>query len=298
MMNSTFQLRKAIIPVAGLGTRLFPMTHSLPKALFPIVDGNRLIVPLVQVLAEEAIGAGMERVGLIIHPDQRPDFEAYFNGTDPDFLKEADIPAELMRAYEKRMQRLCGRIEFITQREPLGFGHAVYRARAWVGGEPVMLLLGDLLFKSNNNVSCCRQLVKNAVQLKSNVIGLSLFPFDAAKNRGAAAVEPLEKSGQFNITKLVEKPDAETAKNMLASPTDPEKVFCFFGCYIFTPDIFDILGQDIESNTKYRGEFELTEALEKLREKHGCYGVEIDGESLDIGNIADYRNAFASMAME
>jgi UTP--glucose-1-phosphate uridylyltransferase len=291
----TLQIRKAVIPVAGLATRLFPATRLVPKALLPVMDAQGNIVPLIHTLVEEAVMAGIERVGLIIHPSQRELFESYFHGNLPFSSENAANTEASIVAHKDRMQKLLGRVEIVTQAEPLGFGHAVYRARAWVGGESFLLMLGDHLFRSHTSLSCSQQILQAASQQRSSLIGLVQLPIEQAPRRGTAAVLPNpEGQGKYKITQIIEKPDVKIARTHLISKfTAPNRIFCFFGCYILRPHIFDILEEDIESNKKRRGEFQLTEALDRLRQDFGCEGQEIDGDSMDIGSIDSYRQAFS-----
>jgi UTP--glucose-1-phosphate uridylyltransferase len=289
--STTQRIRKAVIPIAGLSTRLFPATRTVPKALLPILSRNQEATPLILILIEEAIQSGIERVGLVINPSQRPIIENFFHRDIPKATRLKTYSDPYMSAHRVRMQNLCGRVEMITQEEPNGFGDAVFQARSWVGGEPFLLMLGDHLYRSRSEEPCSRQLIQAYYQKKSDLVGLVRLPFEQARKRGTAALESMtDFPHRYRLLKIIEKPDLKTATHELLSPDDT--IACFFGCYVFNPEIFEILAHYIESNLRYRGEFQLTEAMETLRAEKGLDGFEVNGDSLDIGNVSDYRTAF------
>ncbi|MBN1356635.1 UTP--glucose-1-phosphate uridylyltransferase [bacterium] len=292
--HSKQQIRKAVIPIAGLGTRLFPATRAIPKAMLPVISGDGRVSPLVLILIEEALQSGVERVGLVINPGQRPVFEKFFHRDLPRTTRLKTYNDPYMSAHRNRMQHLCGRVELLTQPDPAGFGDAVFQARSWVGGEPFLLMLGDHLFRSNTDVPCCRQLIQAYYSRSADLVGVIRLPIREAPKRGTAALRPCPQSERrYEVLKIIEKPDIETARKEMRSEDQTEDIACFFGCYIFTSDIFLILEYFDSKDLKFRGEFQLTEAMEILRESKSIDGYEIDGDSLDIGNIDDYRQAFS-----
>ena len=284
------RLRKAVIPVAGLGTRLFPATASIPKSMLPVPDSYGFTVPLIHLIVEEAISAGVEHIGLIVDPEQRNFFESYFHAGLPNPLKATNA-----HDYQiiKRMQKFMCRVEFITQDAPEGFGYAVYRARSWVGGEPFLLLLGDHLFISGSGISCCQQLLQSFALKRTSLIGLTSLPAEEAPKRGTAAGEPDPRvPRRYALTRMIEKPSVDVARTELRTPgIDKTNVLCFFGCYAFTPTIMKILEDFIQLNERVNNEFQLTQAIDVLREIEGCDGYLIDGTSLDVGNAEDYVKA-------
>jgi UTP--glucose-1-phosphate uridylyltransferase len=292
--KSLGRIRKAIIPVAGLGTRLFTATRSLPKSLLPVIDSEGRIIPIIHYIVEEAIGAGIEHVGLIVNPDQRPYFEAYFHGAAPP---EVDKALGLSGAYQsvgKQMQKFWCRIEFVTQNSPEGFGDAVFCARQWIGGEPFLLLLGDHLLYSATPFSCCQQLLQSFQTRRMSLVGMIAFPIKEAAKRGTAAASAMpNESRRYVLNRIIEKPTQALARKELRSPSLPkDQVFCLFGNYALTPTILKILEEDVLLNRRVRNEIQLTDALEILRQVEGCEGYEIEGESLDVGNPDDYIKAF------
>ncbi|MBN1551883.1 hypothetical protein JW979_10455 [bacterium] len=289
------RVRKAVIPMAGLGTRLFPVTRFLPKAFIPILDATGSVIPLVQFLLEEAVQSGIEHVGLVVNPQQRELFEKFFFDDLP-YALEHDFPrGDSVDRYILRMRHLCGHIELITQVEPRGFGDAVYRSARWVGGEPFLLMLGDHLFQSHTTELCAQQLLKNYKNKTKSIVAISSLPIEESHKRGVAKVLPVERRArEYHVVKIMEKPSTQKAREQMLSPCIPDnQVFGFFGLYIFTPQIFEILEEDRTAEKRIEGEFQLTHAMERLRSKSGFLAYEVDGVSMDIGNPDDYRKAFA-----
>ena len=239
--------------------------------------------------------SGVEHIGLILSPQHRDLFERYFHRNINELIGESNGLIKYDRELADTLMRYGCRVEFITQENPQGFGHAVFCAKDWLGNEPFLLLLGDHLYRSFGQTSCCRQLIRAFHHLRETTLGLIRMPIKHSSKRGCAAGVPISDiPNSYDLTKILEKPDSETARKWLrVQNLNDDQVFCLFGCYAFTPDIFEILAHDIENGQKVAGEFTLTEAIDTLREMTGCYGIEMDGASLDIGNPQDYLNAFS-----
>ena len=164
------RIKKAIIPIAGYGTRLFPATKAVPKALFPIIAQDGLAKPIIQLIIEEALTARIEEVCLVAQPHQVEPIADYFSGVVPAAIREKAALA--MQA--DRLAEIGERLHFAIQAEPQGFGHAIYCAKAFADGEPVMILLGDHLYLSETDVSCAKQLVDIYAQIGTSVTSLDI----------------------------------------------------------------------------------------------------------------------------
>lgn len=164
------RIQKAIIPIAGYGTRLFPATKAVPKALFPIIAQDGLAQPIIQLIIEEALSAGIEEVCLVAQAHQVEPILNYFSGTVPDAIREQ---SELAMAAD-RLAEIGKRLCFAIQAKPQGFGHAIYCAREFADGEPVMILLGDHLYLSETDDSCAKQLVDIYAQVGTSVTSLDV----------------------------------------------------------------------------------------------------------------------------
>lgn len=151
-------VRKAIIPVAGFGTRLYPETRGIKKEFCPVVDRDGLVKPAILILLEELDAIEMEEICLVINSEERPVYEDYFFRplSEEHYRK---LPKQ-MQAYEDKIRRIAGKLTFQVQKEQLGFGHAVYQCKEYAAGEPVMLLLGDTIYQSNTGVPCTGQLLE------------------------------------------------------------------------------------------------------------------------------------------
>jgi len=289
-------IRKAVIPVAGLGTRLLPATLATPKPLLPILNLQGVVTPIVQILVEEALDAGIREIAFVVSPEQRDRFEQFFSSDVwKPIIDQADGENDFAEIRD-RWQHFLNRITFLEQESPEGFGHAVHQAREWVGHDSFLLMLGDHIYKTTTGESCISQLLGSWEG--ATTYGLTRINVDQAHKRGCLAGEPVpDRPGLYSVTKILEKPSPETAMEKLrTSGISEDEVLCLFGCYIFQPDIFDILELDICSNRRYRGEIQLTEAMEKLRIVKPSFGYEIRGISLDIGNPSDYRAAFSFLS--
>jgi UTP--glucose-1-phosphate uridylyltransferase len=188
-------------------------------------------------------------------------------------------------------------ITFIPQTEQLGFGHAVYCARSWVGGEPFLLLLGDHIYAANGERSCARQLI-DAYQAggQVSVIGAYAAPADEVCHYGTMAGTWLtpEKS-LANVTDFVEKPTADYARNNLVTKGLPEDHFlCVYGQYVLSASIFEYLHRQIEADQRQAGEIQLTTALDALRQDEGLLAQVVDGEHYDTGLPVAYLRSLVS----
>ncbi len=291
-------MHKAVIPVAGLGSRLMPATLATPKPLLPIMDPHGQMTPLIQILVEEVLEAGIEEIAIIISPDSGNRFREFF---DSNRLKDTLRKVRDKTTREtmiRRWDQMSGRIKFIPQTSPEGFGHAVFQAAEWVGTEPFMLLLGDHLYRSGTVFSCCRQLMYAFNRTGQTTYGVTRFPAETAHKRGClAGVQRPESTDIYTVTRIMEKPSLEEVKQHLKSPGLPANtVLALFGCYGFQPVIFEYLAEEVARNLRTHGEIQLTDAMERMREISPAAAVEINGDSLDLGNPCDYRKAFDFLA--
>jgi len=276
------KVRKAVIPAAGFGTRLFPATKATKKELFPIIDRDGVAKPAILLIVEEALQAGVEEVILIVQENDLQAFQDFFNTqiTIENFNK---LPVHF-QDYARRILEIGRRVRFVTQTNQEGFGHAVYCAREAVAGEPFLLMLGDHLYRSRGEVSCAAQLMDAYNAHGSSVLGLRRTPEDMIANFGTVAGIWVEEGRLLNVTEFAEKPTADYARTNLRVPGLPEgEYLTVFGQYIITPRIFDYLERSIRHNVRERGEFQLTSALDRLRQEDGFLGLIIDGQRYDIG---------------
>lgn len=289
-------VRKAVIPAAGFGTRLFPATKAVKKELFPIIDAQGRAKPVILAIVEEAISAGIEEICILVQQSDLVRFEEIFH-TPPPIENFNKLSGENQQYCEYLME-LGHHVRFLPQTVQDGFGHAVYCAREWVGNEPFLLLLGDHLYAAAGEQTCAAQLVAAFEQTGISVVGLKPTPAEKIHLFGTAAGTPRLSRNQdaapelLDITALVEKPTRDYAAEHLQIPELPENQFLgFFGQYVLTPRIFEFLEENIRHNLRENGEFQLTSALENLRREDGAIGQIVDGERFDIGNPEAYLQA-------
>ncbi len=280
------KVRKAVIPAAGFGTRLFPASKATKKELFPIVDRDGIAKPAILLIIEEALEAGIEEVIVIVQEGDLADFQSFFT-VQVSIENYNKLPRQF-QAYARRLLEIGRQVSFVVQRNQEGFGHAVYSAREAVGDEPFLLMLGDHIYRSDGEKSCARQLIEAYQQHGASVIGLRRTPEDAIANFGTVAGVWIDDQRVLNVTEFAEKPTIDYARSNLHVPGLPEDEYLtVFGQYIIKPKIFDYLEEHIEHNVRERGEFQLTSALDRLRQEDGFLGLMIDGQRYDIG-LPDY----------
>jgi len=280
------RVRKAVIPAAGFGTRLFPATKATKKELFPIVDRDGIAKPAILLIVEEALQAGLEEVIVLVQEEDLPDFQAFFN-VQISIENYNKLPRHFQE-YSQRILEMGRRVSFAIQPVQEGFGHAVYCARRAVGDEPFLLMLGDHLYRSHNTRSCARQLLDAYERHGTSVVGLRRTAEDQIANFGTVTGVWLEEDRLLNVTEFAEKPTIDYARTNLGVPGWPAgEYLTVFGQYIIQPELFGYLEEAIANNVRERGEFQLTSALDRLRQEHGFMGLVIEGQRYDIG-LPDY----------
>jgi UTP-glucose-1-phosphate uridylyltransferase len=276
------QVRKAIIPAAGFGTRLFPASKATKKELFPIIDRDGIAKPAILLIVEEALEAGLEEVIVIVQENDLDDFQSFFN-TQITIENYNKLPRHFQE-YSQRILEIGRRVTFVTQSNQEGFGHAVYCAREAIGEEPFLLMLGDHLYRSTGEISCVQQLLTAYQQHGLSVLGLRRTGEGQIANFGTVAGVWLEEERLLNITEFAEKPTVDYARSNLRVPNLPENEYLtVFGLYIIKPQIFSYIEEHIANNVRERGEFQLTSALDRLRQEDGFLGLIMEGRRYDIG---------------
>jgi UTP--glucose-1-phosphate uridylyltransferase len=292
-------VRKAVIPVAGYGTRLYPASKAMKKELFPIVDTDGIMKPLIQVIIEEAVESGIDEVCLVIREDEKQSFMNYFYEPSPPELEKRLSQLTWAAEVSKRLSELSSKISYVTQKEQLGFGHAVYCAKEWVGDEPFLLMLGDHVYITDSNIRCVKQLIEVFNNLGENVCAVMRTLEDMLHLFGTVAGRQVKGSPRvFEVVEMKEKPSVEYAERYLRSDGVPlGEYLCFFGQYILTSDVFEYIKYLIDNDIKERNEIQLTSALEIARKERGdFYAYETDGHRYDTGVPIGYANTMTAFA--
>jgi UTP-glucose-1-phosphate uridylyltransferase/mevalonate kinase len=276
------KVRKAVIPAAGFGTRLFPATKAAKKELFPIIDRDGIAKPAILHIVEEALNAGIEEIIIIVQEHDLDSFQSFFNVqiTIENFNK---LPRRFQQ-YAQQIIDMGRKVTFVTQEMQEGFGHAVYCAKDAVGNEPFLLMLGDHIYRSRGENSCAQQLIEAFNKHRISILGLRLTDEEQIENFGTVMGAWIDEDLLLNVTEFAEKPTVDYARNNLRVPGLPEDEYLtVFGQYVIKPEIFDYLEEHIINNVRERGEFQLTSALERLRRTDGFQGLIMDGQRFDIG---------------
>ena len=274
----TGAVKKALVPIAGRGTRMGPLARVFPKALWPLIDQDGRPRPVLHFIIREALSAGIEHIGLIVSDDHMEFVQRYLRAC-----------AAITNTSSRR------RIECIVQEEPKGFGHAVACGSEFVDGDPFMLLLGDHLHVTHDMRPTCAQQVASAFAAEKAVamVGVYTVGPDKLSSVGVAAGEHVGKS-IYRCTEFVEKPSVDMARRHLVTEgLQPDEFLAHCGIYIFTCDIFECLRCLMRSKRSRNEEVELAAAQAMLLEQqaHDYYLVRVSGRVYDTGCPAGYLRA-------
>ncbi len=297
VIESGRRVRKAVIPAAGFGTRLFPASKAIKKELFPIIDQEGRAKPVILAIVEEAINAGIEEICLVVQSRDRELFEEFFKTPPP--IENFNKLSKEDQEYWEYLMDVGRRISFATQDIQEGFGHAIYCAREWADKDPFLLMLGDHLYESYDDVSCTRQLLDVYDRVGHSVVGLQVSDVDELRNFGCVTGVWDEEGSTLSITEFYEKPHPDYARqHLLVEGMGDDQFLTLSGLYVLTAKIFDYLEQNITHNLRERGEFQLTSCLDKLRKEDNFSGYVVKGRRFDIGTpeayrqtVIDFRNA-------
>ena len=285
-------VRKAIIPVAGFGTRLYPASRALKKDFFPIPDKDGMVKPVILILLEELIKSGIEEICIVLGSEEdRSKYRDFFETPlSEEHLRKLSPE---MQKYENHILAIGKKLRYVYQREKRGFGHAVYQAADFVNNEPVLLLLGDTLYRTDSNKPCALQLIEKYEQYNKLMVSIHSVPLSDVSHYGILSGTWEDRNETvLNISQMCEKPKESYAEEFLGvkCKDDEYRYMSVFGQYILPPEVFEQLRVDIENATDSYKEIELTSALDKVREQMGMIGVCLQGQMYDMGNYNAYRN--------
>ncbi|MDH3390192.1 MAG: UTP--glucose-1-phosphate uridylyltransferase GalU [Desulfobulbaceae bacterium] len=262
------KIRKAVIPVAGLGTRFLPATKSIPKEMLTIVDR-----PTIQYIVEEVVASGIEQVILVTSAGK----SAIENHFDYDFELDTVLQMKKKERMAEELNHISNLIDIVSvrQKKPLGLGHAIWSTRNVVGNEPFVVVLGDDLVLSKE--PCCHQMISLFEEVQESIVAIQRVPMDQTKNYGIVEGQSY-KERTYKVEKMFEKP----------APGVTESNMAIIGRYILQPDIFSLLE---ETEPGYGGEIQLTDALLKLSRERHMYAYEFEGMRFDAGDKLGYLKA-------
>ena len=269
------KVRKAVIPAAGLGTRMLPATKTVPKEMLPMVDK-----PVIQYIIEEAVSSGIEDI-LIVTNRAKSAMDDYFDYY-PELETRLNQAGKDKELTEVRRAADLANIFYVRQKETRGLGHAIARARRLVGDEPFAVLLGDDIMRARKPVTL--QLVEAAEKYNSSAVGVQKVSTEAISRYSSVKVTPLEER-IFSVSDMNEKPS-------------PEQIFsnyAILGRYVLTPDIFEILDH---MQPGYGGEIQLTDGLRELSQVSRMVAVDFEGRRYDTGNLNGFLEATIDFALD
>jgi UTP-glucose-1-phosphate uridylyltransferase/galactokinase len=288
-LNPVHTVRRAIIPVAGFGTRLYPATRGLKKDFFPIPCPDGLVRPVILILLEELVKSGIEEICLVLgSEEERIQYTDFFERQlSEEHLHKLNAEAQ---EYENRILDIGKRLRYVYQREKRGFGHAVYQAAEFSNNEPVLLLLGDTIYRSKSNKPCALQMIEEYERYNSLMVSIHPVPLTEVSHYGILSGIWEDKDHSIlNVSSMTEKPKASYAEDFLGvrNKEGEKEYYSVFGQYILTPEVFDQLSEDVKKADQEgdtQKEIELTSALEAVRKRNGMMGVRLNGVMYDMGN--------------
>lgn len=281
---------RAVIPLAGLASRLYPATKVLPKALLPVPGRDGSLRPVVDWIVREALTSGVDEVVLIVSPRDGDLIRRYFDEPPQGTLAGAS-GHRILHAWSE-LKELSKHLRYVHQLEPGGFGHAVLQCRETVGDHPFVLLLGDHLYRSRSTVSCVSQVLDIGVQFGKGVLGVSRCCESELSQSGVVGVRSLpDQSRVFELSDMLEKPTVRSARALCIPGSDPPQYFCLFGIYLLPGQFMEYLA--VASQQQNQGELDLSAALRSWILRDGGLAYEVDGEFLDIGTPTGFRSTVA-----
>ena len=268
-------VRKAVIPVAGLGTRFLPATKAIPKEMLTIVDR-----PTIQYIVEEVVASGIEQI-IFVTSEGKSAIENHF-----DYNYELDhvLKEKNKTLLGKELDMISNLIDIVSvrQKKPLGLGHAIWTARHIVGDEPFMVCLGDDLVYSD--VPCAWQMLELFREVGESIVAVQRVPADQTYQYGIVEGIDNDRERTHRVKRMVEKPAPGTTDSDLA----------IIGRYILMPEIFDILSS---TTPGHGGEIQLTDALLALSLRRKMYAYEFEGIRFDAGDKFGYLQAIIAYAL-
>ena len=291
-LHKNNEIKKAIIPIAGKGTKMYPITQLFPKCLLPVYDKG-LIKPTLMILLEDLDKAGIEEIYLVIDKNDKSIYQKMLS--NPFTNDEMNKLTKEMLEYEKSLQRISKKIRFIYQEAKLGLGHAVYLCKKYIKNEPFLLLLGDQIYRSHSNASCVGQVLDKYNQVGNSIISAYEVPLAKTPMYGIMAGQLEKEKNQFVIQQFIEKPNIDYAEEHLGMKNfNGEKCYyAVFGIYALAPQIFDILEDMVNNHKQGQGEIQITSAINKLREQSSVMAFIPNGQMYDIGTPDNYKKTWS-----
>ncbi|MEW6429341.1 MAG: UTP--glucose-1-phosphate uridylyltransferase GalU [Thermodesulfobacteriota bacterium] len=268
------RVRKAVIPVAGMGTRFLPASKAIPKEMLTIVDR-----PTIQYIVEEVVQSGINEI-IFVTSEGKQAIENHF---DYDFQLDIMLEKKGKTKLLQEVRHIAELIDVVSvrQKKPLGLGHAILTTRNVVGDEPFLVLLGDDLVLSTT--PCSRQMLNLYDEIGESIVAVQRVPHEETHQYGIVEGEMVKK-GVLQISRMMEKPAPGTTDSDMA----------IIGRYLLQPDIFELLAR---TTPGHGGEIQLTDALQAMAKKRGMFAYEFTGTRFDAGDKLGYLKAIVAFAL-
>jgi UTP--glucose-1-phosphate uridylyltransferase len=289
---------KAVIPIAGLGTRFFPASHACKKEFFPIVGSDGFARPLVHYQIMDLLAAGIKDICIIVQPGEERAVVDYLSGPGESYLARLEKYPKLVEEVQK-MRAALDRIAFAVQEAQEGFGHAVYQSKAFSNGEPVLLCLGDHLFRGRHETPHQKLLQAYELCHGKTVSAVNRITGEVLKGYGTIAGKRTSKNPDIiEVSCIIEKPSLEVAiKELRVDGLGENEFLGWFGMHALAPSIYEVLEEMIAGDIRQNGEFQLTYAQELQRQREGYYALEFtDGRRFDFGTPMDFVSSVVLFA--
>lgn len=292
------QITRAVITAAGRGVRQYPASDTVQKAMLPIVDRDGLSKPVLQIIAEEALESGIEEICVVSAPGDEAVYRNHFRNYAAN-LRSAFKGADWAEEQARRLLDLEQRLRFAVQPEPQGYGHAVWCARDFAGGEPFLLLLGDHLYLSSEPSRCARQLIDLAAAEQCAVSAVQATREHLIHQYGTLTGRRFaQRVDVYAIDEIVEKPSPTLAELRLQVPgLRAGHYLCFFGMHVLTPAIFELLDALVRDSSREPGQIQLTTALNALSRREKYLALETRGSRFNLGVKFGVVEAQIALAM-
>ncbi len=273
-MASGKRVRKAVIPVAGMGTRFLPASKAIPKEMLTIVDR-----PTIQYIVEEVVASGIEEI-IFVTSEGKSAIENHF---DYDFQLDTMLEQKGKKKILEEVRHIANLIDIVSvrQKKPLGLGHAILTTKNVVGNEPFLVLLGDDLVIGPT--PCCKQMLNLFTNIPESIVAIQHVAPGETHLYGIVEGEQVE-DGVYKVSRMIEKPAPGTTDSDMA----------IIGRYLLQPDIFDLLER---TTPGHGGEIQLTDALQALARRRAMYAYQFQGTRYDAGDKLGYLKAIVAFAL-
>ncbi len=296
--DETVRITRAIITAAGRGARQYPASDPVQKAMLPVVDRDGLTKPVLQIIVEEALESGVEDVCVVVAPGDEVLYRAQFRGY-ADNLRSAYNGHDWAIQQASQVEELEQRLRFTVQPQPEGYGHAVWQARDFAAGQPVLLLLSDHLYVSTETRRCARQLIDLATAEDCAASAVQATREHLIHQYGTLTGRRLQGRPDVHvINEIIEKPNPTLAELKLQTPgLRSGHYLCFFGIHVLTPLVFDLLDDMVKGQVRELGQIQLTTALNTLARRERYLALETRGCRYNLGVKFGVVEAQIALAM-